>query len=179
MTHEQALVHALQNGSEAAFEELYDRYSALVLGIIFRIVRDREEAENLLQDCFVKVWHRIGDYAPEKGRLATWLIRIAHNAAIDFTRSKYFSQMSKNQDLDLLVYNEGETLAHSVSVETIGLRQLVEQLDPAQREIVEWMYFEGFTQQEIADRTGIPLGTVKTRARAGLLQLKSYFGDVL
>jgi RNA polymerase sigma-70 factor, ECF subfamily len=177
MTNEQLLVQALKSGSEAAFAELYDRYSALILGVVCRFVQDREDAENIMQDCFVKVWHHMGDYAPEKGRLATWLISIARNAALDFTRSKYFLQRSKNQNIDLLVDTEWEFYTTQIPEETIGLRQLVDRLEATQREILESMYFDGLTQQEIADQTGIPLGTIKTRTRAGLRQLRTYFGD--
>lgn len=169
------LIALLRAGDEVAFARLYDDYAALIFGTIVRIVGDQHEAENLLQDCFIKIWHNIGRYDPEKGRLATWLINIARNTAIDFTRSKYFSQKRKNQSLENLVLVESGQSHSPIPVETLGLRQLIDRLTPACREVIEWMYFDGYTQQEIADSFGIPLGTVKSRTRSALKELRSFF----
>lgn len=169
------LILMLKSKDEAAFATLYDNYSALMFGTIVRIVGDRKEAENLLQDCFVKVWHNIESYDSEKGRLATWLINIARNTAIDYTRSKHFSQKQKNQSLDHLVGSESEKSAFYQSTDVLGLRHLVEKLSPACRQVIEWMYFEGYTQQEIAENFDIPLGTVKSRTRLALKELRNYF----
>lgn len=169
------LVALLKEGDEEAFARLYDNYAALLFGVIVRIVEDRREAENLLQDCFVKIWQRADRYDPEKGKLVTWLINIARNTAIDYTRSKYFSQKKKNQNLDNLVDTGTTASAYSVPVETMGLKQLVHKLAPACRQVIEWMYFEGYTQQEIADNFNIPLGTVKLRARTAMKELRQHF----
>lgn len=172
---EAGLIPFLKSGDEEAFARLYDCYAAMLYGVILRIAGDRKETDNLLQDCFVKIWQHIDSYDPEKGRLATWLINIARNTAIDFTRSKYFSQQRKNQSLENIVLSETQSHTHSIPVETVGLRQLVENLNPVCREIIEWMYFEGYTQQEIADKFGIPLGTVKSRTRMALKELRTTF----
>jgi RNA polymerase sigma-70 factor (ECF subfamily) len=169
------LLPALVDGDEGAFALLYDAYAPLLFGIIVRIVGDEKEAENLLQDTFVKIWNHISKYDAEKGRLATWLINIARHIAIDFKRSKYFNQKQKNQTLDHLVSTGMELSATLPVIDTLGLKQLVERITPACREVIEWMYFDGYTQQEIADRFGIPLGTVKTRARMGLKELKEFY----
>lgn len=169
------LVAQIQSGDESAFAELYDSYSAMLYGIITRIVSDQEDAANLLQDCFIKIWRNIESFDPTKGRFATWLINVARNTAIDFTRSKYFSQQRKNQNLDYLVSSEPISSATQFSVETMGLRQLVDKLPPVCRQVIEWMYFDGFTQQEIAENFGIPLGTVKSRTRLALKELRAYF----
>lgn len=172
------LVELLKAENKEAFAVLYDSYAALLFGVIVRIVKDSVDAENLLQDCFIKVWQYAAKYDPEKGRLATWLINIARNTAIDFTRSKYFSQKRKNQNLENLVLTEQAASIQTLPVETLGLRQIVEKLTPAYRRIIEWMYFEGYTQQEIAGNFGIPLGTVKTRTRLALKELRNYYrGD--
>ncbi len=169
------LVSLLIEGDEQAFARLYDNFSALLYGVIVRIVKDRREAENLLQDCFVKIWQRAERYDAEKGKLVTWLINIARNTAIDYTRSKYFSQKKKNQNIDHLVDTGTRSSTYSVPVETMGLKQLVHKLTPACRQVIEWMYFEGYTQQEIADNFHIPLGTVKLRARTAMKELRQYY----
>ena len=93
-------IEQLRQGDNGGFEILYDRYSAMLFGIILRVVNDNEDAENLLQDCFVKIWKNIASYDATKGRLATWMINVARNTAIDFTRSKVFSQRKRNQSIE-------------------------------------------------------------------------------
>ncbi|MBL7816225.1 MAG: RNA polymerase sigma factor [Saprospiraceae bacterium] len=173
-TNEQDLIKLLQQGDNLGYEKLYDDYAPMLFGIISKIVGNGEDAENLLQDCFVKIWKHIEQYDASKGRFATWLINIARNTAIDFIRSKAFIQRGKNQTMDNLV-SLGQNLSTTLHTDTLDLRQLVNKLTPQCREVIEWMYFDGFTQQEIAENFNIPLGTVKTRARMGLLALKEYF----
>lgn len=172
---QETLIRQLKEGNDKAFEYLYDNYAPTLFGIINRIVTEQEESENLLQDCFVKVWKYIGSYDASKGALATWLINIARNTAIDFTRSRQFSKDSKNHSIDNIVFQD--MVGHSVKLqeECIGLRELVKKLDPNIMQILEWMYFDGYTQQEISDEFAIPLGTVKTRARNGLRDLREMF----
>ncbi len=169
------LIESLQAGDETGFASLYDAYSALLYGIILRIVDDQKEAENLLQDCFVKIWQNVNRYNPEKGRVATWLINIARNTAIDFKRSRYFNQKVKNQEVVNLVSPEKQLIVSQPSIETLGVKQLVGKLTPGCRDVIEWMYFDGYTQREIADNFGIPLGTVKSRTRLALKELRTYF----
>ncbi|MBK6545557.1 MAG: RNA polymerase sigma factor [Saprospiraceae bacterium] len=171
----QILIKQLKAGDNKSFEYLYDHYAPTLFGIITRIIPKPEDAENVLQDCFIKIWKYIASYDASKGSLATWLINIARNTAIDFTRSSQYLNSNKNQNLDYFVYNEMPSLSVRISDEEIGLRELVNKLDPSCRQILEWMYFEGYTQQEISDEFSIPLGTVKTRARNGLKALRSLF----
>jgi RNA polymerase sigma-70 factor, ECF subfamily len=172
---ETELIAGLQQGSDEAYEFLIDRYSAMLFGVIGRIVIDRDDAQNILQDSFVKIWMNIERYDASKGRLATWILNVARNTAIDFTRSKIYSQRAKNQNIENNVGFETDSLKTQITVDTIGLRQIVDKLPPQCREIIEWMYFEGFTQQEISDHKGIPLGTVKTRTRLALVELRKSF----
>ena len=172
---QETLIGQLKEGNDKAFEYLYDNYAPTLFGIISRIVTQQEQAENLLQDSFVKIWRYIASYDAGKGTLATWLINIARNTAIDFTRSRQFSKDSKNQSIDNLVFPERPSLSVSMPEECIGLRELVNKLDPNVKQILEWMYFDGYTQQEIAKEFSIPLGTVKTRARNGLRDLREMF----
>ena len=174
-TTEPNLIALLQNGDNDGYEKLYDNYSPMLFGIICRIVGNNEDAENLLQDCFIKIWRNIQQYDAAKGRFATWLINIARNTAIDFTRSKVYIHRLKNQTVDNIVSYRQE-LTTALHTDAIGLRQIVvNTLTPQCREVIEWMYFEGYTQQEISEIFNIPLGTVKTRARMGLIALREYF----
>ena len=172
---EAELVEYLQKGDNSGYAIICDRYASMLFGIILRIVNDQADAENLLQDCFVKIWLNIHTYESSKGRFATWLINIARNTAIDFTRSKFYSQKRKNQNIDYLVSSAFDVSHTPIAPETIGLRQFVDTLPAQNRQVIEWMYFQGYTQQEIADEFNIPLGTVKTRARLALLELRQYF----
>lgn len=173
---EAQLISQLKEGNDLAFEVLYDKYASLLLGFIFRIVQNRKDAENLLQDCFVKIWHNIQHYDGSKGRFTTWLLYIARNLAIDYTRSKYFSQKQKNQNLEKAVL-VGEAFSREFSIDTMGLKEHIQQLAPVYREIIEYLYFEGYTQQEVADTFQIPLGTVKTRTRFALKELRKIFHE--
>ena len=175
MDVEKQLLPMLKSGDENAFAVLYDAYAAMLFGVIVRIVNDKKEAENLLQDCFIKIWQNVDFYDAEKGRLATWLLRIARNAAIDFTRSKYYSQKRKNQNLENIVFQETVYGTAQTPVDSMGLRQLVGKLTPSCRKVIELMYFNGYTQQEIADEFDIPIGTVKSRTRMALKELRHFY----
>lgn len=171
------LVERLTEGHNDAFEYLYDHYASMLFGIILKIVPVQEEAENLLQDCFVKIWRHIGSYDENKGRFATWLINLARNTAIDYKRSKSSKIQSKIQNLENIVNSEYPIPGYTFDPDTLGLRALVATLDTNNRQVIEWMYFEGLTQLEISDLYNIPLGTVKTRARNGLISLRELFTD--
>ena len=172
---DEALMILLRQGDNNGYALLYDRYGAMLFGVIKRIAGTNEDAENILQDCFVKIWRNAESYDASKGKLATWLLNIARNTAIDFTRSKAYSQRLKNQSIDNIVSLSTNVSEHALSTDTIGLHRLVQTLAPQCREIIEWMYFQGYTQQEISENFGLPLGTVKTRARMALMELRKYF----
>lgn len=175
ITKEEQLIPMLKLGDEAAFAILYDNYAALLFGVILRIVGDQKDAENLLQDCFVKVWQKVDSFNAAKGRFTSWLINIARNTAIDYRRSKYFSQKRKNQTLENMADQQLGKIGDQIPIDSLGLRQLVEALTPDCRAIIEWMYFEGYTQQEITEYFDIPLGTVKSRTRKGLQELRLFY----
>ena len=167
--NEEQLVHALRQGTEEAFDYLYENYSGALYTVILTIIKEPETASDVLQEVFIKIWKQIGSYDNSKGRLFTWMMRISRNAAIDVVRSKEFRKNSQNLDLNESVY---DSTSVEIKTDDIGLRKLVSQLKPENRAIVEMSYFEGYTHAEIAKQLGIPEGTVKSRLRAGLLQLK-------
>lgn len=172
---ESIFIRHLQQGDQEAFAHLYDRYAGMMLGVIHKIVPELADAENLLQDCFVKAWRFIGSYDATRGKLSTWLLNIARNTAIDFLRSRMYAERQKHQRIDQVTNSSREPAQAENSIDTIGLRELVQKVSAPYREIILWMYFEGYTQQEIADKFNLPLGTVKTRTRMALRELRTAF----
>lgn len=170
--NETELVNSLQECSEKAFSYLYDNYSGALFGIIRSIILDTETANDVLQDVFVNIWKKIGSYDPSKGRLFTWMLNVARNAAIDKIRSKSFKDGLKNQPLSENVdINVGAST--NPSINDVGLKKVISGLKAEQRVLIDLSYFQGFTHEEIAKSMNIPLGTVKTRIRSALIQLRT------
>lgn len=168
---EPELIDQLVSRSKGALEYLYDRYSSSLYGIIYKIVSHEAVAEEVLQDTFIKIWDKAGDYDKAKGRLFTWMLNIARNLAIDKLRSKEFSQMGKTDHGFMHVSIEDSSKGNKV-VDGIGMDNVLAQLPHDQRILIEMMYFQGYSQSEISDKLDIPLGTVKTRVRTGMLKLR-------
>ena len=169
---EQELISALKAGNEQAFSHLYDNYSGSLYSIILQIVKIPETANDILQEVFVNIWRRIATYDPIKGRLFTWMLNISRNASIDMLRSKSYQNNLKNQEITDTVY--GNDSVNLTSIDSIGLERFMGKLRPEHRVLIELAYFKGYTQEEIAEIEDIPLGTVKTRIRNALLQLRDY-----
>ncbi len=170
---EQELVALLQERDEKAFGYLYDNYSGALYGIVHSIITDKEVSNDVLQNVFVNIWKKIGSYDASKGRLFTWMLNIARNAAIDEVRSKSFRDVQKNQAFP---ENVDITIPGAVTgpaINDVGLRKVLTQLKEEMRVLIDLSYFQGFTHEEIARIQGIPLGTVKTRIRSALLQLRT------
>lgn len=169
---EQELIIALKTKDERAFSYLYDHYSGSLYSIILQIVKSPEIASDILQDVFINIWRKIESYDPVKGRLFTWMLNISRNASIDLLRSKSYQNSRKNQEITDNVYEYDQvTLAN---IDSIGLTKFLGKLRPEYRVLIELAYFKGYTQDEIAQIEDIPLGTVKTRIRNALLQLREY-----
>lgn len=136
---------------------------------------DDETAQDVMQETFVKIWNNIGQYNAEKGRIYTWMINIARNSAIDKLRSKGEIMKGKIQGGDDIVNNVAGGMKTEVSTDTIGLKNLVASLKPEYQTIVQLAYYRGFTLDEISKTLDIPLGTVKTRMRYAIKQLREQF----
>ena len=172
---EEELILALGNREKRGIEALYDMYSGALMGVIARIVVDEAIAEDVLQETFIKIWNSFLSYNADKGRLFTWMVNIARNLAIDKVRSKDFKNQNKNQELDNIVdYVDGQNNT-AYKPELMGLKDLVEKLKPEQKAILDLIYFKGYTHVEVADELSVPLGTVKTRLRMGIIELRKYF----
>lgn len=166
---------SLRHREKIAVEALYDMYSASLFGVISRIINDTTIAEDVLQETFVKIWHSFSSYSTEKGRLFTWMVNIARNLAIDKTRSKDFKNQNKNQDIENNVTFIDEQRNTVYKPELMGVKNLVQTLKPEQRLIIELVYFKGYTHVEAAEELGIPLGTIKTRLRMAIQELRKHF----
>lgn len=169
------LVSSLKSRQEDAFEYLYDRYSAALYGIVLKIVTDTDEAGDVLQDAFVNISQKIDTYDAAKGTLFTWMLNIARNKALDALRKKERKYQIQLDDqtvnkLDI----KGATNSNN-QIDTIGLQEIVNNLRPDLKELIELYYFSGFTQQEITDLKGMPLGTVKTNIRTAMQSLRKIF----
>src|SRR6201992_1642045 len=150
-------------------------YSSSLYGVISRIIIDTPTAEDVLQETFVKIWHSFASYSTDKGRLFTWMVNIARNLSIDKLRSKDFKNNNKNQELENNVTFIDEQRNTVYKPELMGIKDLVQTLKPEQKSILDLVYFKGYTHVEAADELGIPLGTIKTRLRMDIIELRKYF----
>ena len=166
---------ALRHREKIAVEALYDMYSSSLFGVISRIIKDTAVAEDVLQDTFVKIWNSFSSYSTEKGRLFTWMVNIARNLAIDKIRSKDFKNQAKNQALENNVTFIDEQRNTVYKPELLDIKEMVDKLKPEQKSILDLVYFKGYTHVEAADELGVPLGTIKTRLRIAIIQLRKYF----
>ncbi len=173
---EQEIVSLLLQQDERGFNYLYDNYSAAIYGVVTRVVASKDYADEVIQDVFVKIWKNIAQFDAEKGRLYTWMINLARNTAIDYVRSKGFQNEQKNQSIPDFV-NDSNQYSTTSNVDHIGLKDVLAQIKQDWRELIELAYFKGYTQQEIAERLDIPIGTIKTRTRNALIELKRLLKD--
>ncbi len=172
---EDELVAALQRQDTIAIKALYDMYSGALLGVIARVVQNTELAEDLLQETFVKIWNSAGSYDSSKGRLFTWMMNVARNLSIDKLRSKDFKNSTKNQDIENNVSFIDEQRKVSFNSDVLGLKELVIGLKPEFKDVLNMVYFKGYTHVEAAEELNLPLGTVKTRVRMAILELRKKF----
>lgn len=169
---EEDLVAMLKGGDESAFSYLYDHYSGALNGIIYKMINDTALSEDILQEAFVKIWNNFSSYDSSKGRLFTWMLNITRNLAIDTMRSKGYKKQSKIQSSENAVDNVSNNINEKERFDALGIRKHVTLLKEDQKRIIELAYFEGFTQNEISQKLGIPLGTIKTRMRSAISELK-------
>ncbi|PWU03343.1 MAG: RNA polymerase subunit sigma-70 [Bacteroidetes bacterium] len=153
---------------------LYSNYSNALLGIIRKIVNDDLElAKDILQEAMVKIWNNVNGYESSKGTLFTWMLNICRNLAIDRTRSRDFKNQSKN-----ISFNDQGTevdeMTDEFKADTIGVKKLLNVLSPEQKQVVDAVYMLGYTHSEAAARLKLPVGTVKTRLRSAIMELRKY-----
>jgi RNA polymerase sigma-70 factor (ECF subfamily) len=171
---DEALLERLAAGTdERALSDLYDRYQAQMYGLALRITRDSALAQDAVQEAFVGVWRNAAKYASDRSSVRTWILSIAHHRAIDaIRRRRPTTELPEIETGDpaLTAPDVWGEVAQTLDRDTVDAA--LAGLPDAQREAIQLAYFEGLTQVEIADRTGAPLGTVKSRVRLGLLQMR-------
>ena len=170
--NEEELVFALQHKDQQAFSYLYDNYSGALFGLIFKIVNDKELAEDILQEAFLKIWNNFSNYDSSKGRLFTWMLNLTRNLTIDTLRSKGYKKQSKIHSDENSVNNFSDNPNVAKKFDAMGIRKQLTLLKSDQKKLIDLAYFGGFTQDEISKQLNIPLGTVKTRMRAAILELR-------
>jgi len=166
------LVEGLRNRDELALRELYNAYGAALNGVILRIVEDEAIAAEALQDVIMKIWQKIEQYDSSKGRLFTWMMQLARNTAKDKFKTKEYSQKRKTDQIDQVVPIVESRNPVETYIEDIGVRKLIDSLREEESQVIYLVYFKGYTQAEAAKEIPIPLGTVKTRLRMALKNLK-------
>lgn len=173
MTQEEIL-SLLHKKDDRAYTILYDMYSKSLFSIIFNLVKEREEAEDILQEVFVKIWKNLDSFSESKGRLYTWMLNIARNTSIDKLRSKGFNNSKKNLTSDNFVhlFDESNQLTHKI--DSIGIQEFVKKLKPKCIQIIDLLFFKGYTQLEASEELAIPLGTVKTQNRNCINDLRIF-----
>ncbi len=176
------LLRGIANGDRDCFRQLHDRYEGLLFTTIFKVLNDRQDSEEVLQETFFNLWRKAGLYVAGRGRPVTWLASLARNRAIDRIRSKQRQARlrdalevddTRSTESDAPV--DGRTAAARRD-ECRAVRKAVIELTPIQREAIEMAYFHGLTQQEIAEKLGEPVGTVKARIRRGIRRLRGIYG---
>jgi RNA polymerase sigma-70 factor (ECF subfamily) len=167
------LVTLLKERNDQAYSYLYDHYSGALYNIILQVVSEQDLASDVLQEVFINIWRKIETYDPTRGRLFTWMLNVARNASIDMIRSKGYQNAMKNRELpDYFEVNvAGQTT--QINIDHIGLKKVLAGLKEEHRTLIDLAYFKGYTHEEIAEIEEIPLGTVKTRIRSALIQLRT------
>ena len=172
------LLKAIARQDESALAELYDRYRVILFGLLVRILNSREEAEDVLQEVFLQVWRRAADFDESRGRPFTWLVTLARSRGIDRLRSLGARERVAIAGAREPSEEVSDAVADAFKSEQRSLvNTALAQLPDEQKRPLMLAYFEGLTQSEIATKLGAPLGTVKTRMRAGLMKMRELIGN--
>jgi len=166
------LLALVQRGDEQAMASLFDRYSRVVYSVALRVLRDPASAEDILQEIFMQIWRNPDSFVATRGSLSAWLAVVSRNRSIDALRRK-----RPSESIDDLALASGYNLADEAERNNMmeRARSIISLLPPEQRRTLEMAFFDGLTHSEIAEMTGDPLGTVKTRIRSALMTLRKAF----
>nr|WP_207345533.1 ECF RNA polymerase sigma factor SigK [Arthrobacter sp. E3] len=175
---QEELIRLVASGDEAAFEILYDEVAPRVFGLVRRVVRDPAQSQEVTQEVFLDIWEQASRFDPDKGKAMSWILVIAHRKAVDKVRA---SQASTDRDLrqGIKEFQESyEDVADTVEgkFEAERVKQALKSLTPAQQEAISLAYYGGYTHQEVAELLKVPVGTIKTRIRDGMIRMRDRLG---
>ncbi|MGQ0827648.1 MAG: RNA polymerase sigma factor [Bacteroidota bacterium] len=169
---EEELIPLIKSGDQNAFSYLYDNYSKALYGVIFSTIGNTEEAEDILQNAFLKIWNNFSLYDKDKGRLYTWMLNITRNAAIDYVRSKHNRNNSQKYRSDNIEHEINKQHFNTINYDYTELKNLLQELKADHQTVIDMAYYEGYTQEEIAKKLNLPLGTVKSKVRQAIIILR-------
>lgn len=171
---EKHIISLLREKDEKAMSLLYDNYANTLYGVAYKVVKNQELAEDVLQESFIKIWKKSDSYDPAKAKLFTWLFRITRNTAIDKLRS-IGTKTSKEIQIDVSnVFNVGK---NAIKPELIDVADHLDKIEPKYKVVLEALFFKGLTQQEASEALDIPLGTIKSRLKIGLREMRKIYGS--
>ena len=175
---DEELLAVVARGDEQALATLYDRYDRVAYGLAYRILRDQALAQDAVQDAFLSVWRTAASFDPLRGKASTWLLTLVHRRAVDAVRRE---DRRRAQPLDDAPIASGDATDETAELreQRRAVQAALAQLPPEQREALELAYYGGLSQSELAERLGVPLGTVKSRMFAALAKLRDLLGDDL
>ncbi|MEJ7793205.1 MAG: sigma-70 family RNA polymerase sigma factor [Gaiellaceae bacterium] len=173
---DEALVALVARSDETALAELYDRIGGIAYGLAFRVLRDESLAEDAVQEAFLGLWRTAGSFVPERAKASTWLLTLVHRRAVDLVRREQRRRSDPLEDAPEPTTDSAEDDAW-LRLERERVQGALAQLPDQQREAIELAYYGGYTQSELADRLGQPLGTIKSRMFSGLARLRELLDD--
>ncbi|MEP6925443.1 MAG: sigma-70 family RNA polymerase sigma factor [Pyrinomonadaceae bacterium] len=172
-TSDVELLAAIASGSEQALASLYDRYRSILFGLMLRIIHNRAEAEDVLQEVFLQVWQRAGNFDETRGKPFTWLVTLTRSRAIDRIRALGSRERTLEQATREIVDVVFDAEQNAILAQRgVVVRSALAELPEEQQRVLKLAYFDGFSQSEIAEKLNSPLGTVKTRMRTGMIRLR-------
>lgn len=175
---DEALVALVARGDEDALAELYDRVSRIAYGLALRVLRDERHAEDAVQEAFLQVWRSAASFRAERAKASTWILTLVHRRAVDLVRREERRQADPLTDeTDSVQAPEQTEEAAWLRFERERVQAALRQLPDVQREALELAYYGGFSQSELAERLGVPLGTIKSRMFSGLARLRELLDD--
>jgi RNA polymerase sigma factor (sigma-70 family) len=168
---DEELLDAVASGDDGALAALYDRFGRVAYGLAYRILRDQALAEDAVQEAFLAVWRSADSYRRERAKPATWILTLVHRRAVDLVRREH---RRRGEPLDEVPEAAGDSVADEVDIRErrATVQAALAQLPEDQRQALELAYYAGYTQSELAERLGVPLGTIKSRMFAGLARLR-------
>ncbi|WP_396601823.1 RNA polymerase sigma factor [Algibacter sp. R77976] len=169
---EKQIISLLKNSDKKAISLLYENYADSLFGVIKKVIADDDAAQDVLQETFVKVWRYAKKYDPTKAKLFTWLYRIAYNTAIDKIRSQ---KKKKDNEVQMETSSVYKVTSNALNQDVLDIKKHLSSLDEKYQIVINALFFEGMTQQEASDELEIPLGTIKSRLKIGLRELKKIY----